>query len=1300
MTYKIQVIAVTTLLLWQTLLSDGQNAPVKMTFLGVKPFESEHNTVQYQCHISESDNVAATAQVESFRAVWTRNDDDENVDPPAPVWNAAGIYKHWRVTLNNNGNNDAFGVFGCEAALDGRITTSISGIFMRSDADIVPSDELVSVTANAGDTGVSIVMKSTGSKNVADFRWLKDNVRNNGISGQNTWSISGQVEVDDAGVYECHINNERTDAKQGLKLLIVRACPAHRWGPDACDGICDNCYNRGICDETSGKCICAPGFKGTHCEEECGGNRYGDTCERRCSSGGGSDSCSKYLFCLAHPYGCSCNTGWKGLDCLTACDPGTYGASCLQTCHCLSGQCDRYTGVCTGSPPGCSSGWSGTNCQVPDVCTTNYYGSSCTDKCHCMGNVTCDKITGECPNQSCAPGYEVHTGQVKCEECLGPRFGYGCEGDCHCSESYCNKVTGSCSGGCNPEWVELFSPNLCQTGLIDASYTRKNPGVTAPVTCTAAKGPSPSDINQLDFVLPRHHENLDDNGISPDYIFGNATTRTAPFLVDNVTDGQTLYCQLRKDGNRYAVYNITIDVFDLPELQSAPKADLITDSTVTISWSAWDEEIEDGDPPVIGYTPYYKLASGLNWSIQDTSTSIKTLNFTFTALIPEERYSFCVAAVREGEKGEGPKSPALNATTICAVDQDGPVNVTAEVAGEDQENVKISWKLPADSSSCITGVTLLTIYYASINLEPSHVGIHEVTNPASTSFTLTGLKVEGNYSIHMTLKTGTGESSSSNIIYYFVPRLPEYLAVPTASVSSSNSLTITWPVWDGNVGTPPVVEYWLLTKLSESGDWPSTFIRVNASNNQDNYAVIITSLEPDTDYDFRVVAVREGLNGDGSPGPILEMVKTNLPDTGSVGLIVGVTIGTVSLAIIGLLAVYGIWKYRRSTSKPKTVERQADGSKEVTNEAPFAYENVSKDSGHTNVVHYVPSKKHEECILSATGNDDTTDGYEVPSTRTGGGAQVKHESNKCEIIEDVKVYQNNADDEFSLRKPMEISRFPLFMRSSTAEEIISATFKILEEVIPSTNVSSFSGASPENLHKNRFGDIVPLDNHRPLLKSMSLLQGGNDYINASVVNIPGLNQTVIMTQAPLSNTIEDFWRLVFDYQCQTIIMLNDSDSGNHDAIKYWPDVNDVEIGTMTISTYLIEKKQLYTIHQCLVAHRSYPESIKVNRFILNNWPKSGDSLTPLINFIAATGFGSRGATLIHCINGASRSGIYVTVCSEINRMKTRQTIQVFDTVKHIKVCNPNAIITKEDYMMCHQLLNCYLTEMHGYDVIV
>ncbi|PIK46311.1 putative receptor-type tyrosine-protein phosphatase alpha, partial [Apostichopus japonicus] len=487
-------------------------------------------------------------------------------------------------------------------------------------------------------------------------------------------------------------------------------------------------------------------------------------------------------------------------------------------------------------------------------------------------------MTGKCPDQKCAPGYEVHMGEQNCAECLGPRFGEGCADDCHCSESYCNKVSGSCSGGCNPEWVELFSPNLCQTGLIDATYTRKNPGVTVPVTCTAARGPSPSGIEDLSFVLSRQHDNLDDDGISSGGVTGDTTTITASFMVDNVIDGQTLYCQLRKDDNKYAVYNITLDVFDLPVLQHAPEAGLITGTTITISWSPWTED-DFGDPPVIGYTTYYKLESEHDW-LPGNFTSNNTLSFTFTALAPEEIYSFSVAAVREGERGEGEKSPEQKIATICAVPEASPMNVTAEVAGEDQENVKISWKVPTDDISCSSGVTVLTIFYASINLETLHEGGYNITDPSNTSLTLTDLKSEGNYSIQMTLATSGGESSSSDEIYYYVPRLPEYQSAPTVLHISSDSQTVNWPAWDGVIGTPPVVEYRLFTKESESEDWPSTFITINANDDQEMYSVIMTPLEPDTEYDFRVTAVREGPNGDGSPGPVLDGTRTYCRDPG------------------------------------------------------------------------------------------------------------------------------------------------------------------------------------------------------------------------------------------------------------------------------------------------------------------------------------------------------------------------------------------------------------------------------------
>ena len=45
----------------------------------------------------------------------------------------------------------------------------------------------------------------------------------------------------------------------------ITACDKNRWGPPFCSGVCDNCYNGGICDDKTGECVCRPGFTGPNC---------------------------------------------------------------------------------------------------------------------------------------------------------------------------------------------------------------------------------------------------------------------------------------------------------------------------------------------------------------------------------------------------------------------------------------------------------------------------------------------------------------------------------------------------------------------------------------------------------------------------------------------------------------------------------------------------------------------------------------------------------------------------------------------------------------------------------------------------------------------------------------------------------------------------------------------------------------------------------------------------------------------------------------------------------------------------
>ena len=50
-----------------------------------------------------------------------------------------------------------------------------------------------------------------------------------------------------------------------LCIFIVAACPRGKYGSD-CAMACLTCYNGGMCEESSGVCVCPPGFMGDQCE--------------------------------------------------------------------------------------------------------------------------------------------------------------------------------------------------------------------------------------------------------------------------------------------------------------------------------------------------------------------------------------------------------------------------------------------------------------------------------------------------------------------------------------------------------------------------------------------------------------------------------------------------------------------------------------------------------------------------------------------------------------------------------------------------------------------------------------------------------------------------------------------------------------------------------------------------------------------------------------------------------------------------------------------------------------------------
>eukprot|EP00057_Strongylocentrotus_purpuratus_P012299 XP_011666773.1 PREDICTED: angiopoietin-1 receptor-like [Strongylocentrotus purpuratus] len=479
-----------------------------------------------------------------------------------------------------------------------------------------------------------------------------------------------------------------------------------------------------------------------------GGNRFGLNCEFRCSYFGDAPTqCHGFLFCLPDPYGCSCGVGARGLACITLCTIGTYGPGCSQTCHCANSSCDIYSGICA---EGCQTGWSGDNCQIPDECEYGYYGSQCTDKCHCLNDEPCDKDTGECPEQKCALGYTVDSGQVKCQECEGGTFGLDCLQQCHCAPEACEKERGLCKGQCIDSWIEPY----CSQRISRLVPMRVNPYQPSSFTCYVEGIPLP-DASSVDLYRQTGSIN-DTEGITRRSSTVSGSERAVAFDVNSVSPQEYggYQCTIYRD---YPSTLITNATYVLPVIEKAPVIVSTTSTTVGLRWNTWSEEDDIGDPPLIGYDVFVKRNG--DWVHDQRPNQLTTLAIVIN-LKPDTDYRFRVAAVRKGTGGTGPLSPSNTTTTRCGKPSASPTGLY--VAAINPKELEVTWEhLPSESAECRSGVTHYNVYYAATGSTSSNSLM--VRNDTS-SITIRGLETYQDYSFQMTASNEDEESDRSSEI--------------------------------------------------------------------------------------------------------------------------------------------------------------------------------------------------------------------------------------------------------------------------------------------------------------------------------------------------------------------------------------------------------------------------------------------------------------------------------------------------------------------------------------------------------
>ena len=144
-------------------------------------------------------------------------------------------------------------------------------------------------------------------------------------------------------------------------------------------------------------------------------------------------------------------------------------------------------------------------------------------------------------------------------------------------------------------------------------------------------------------------------------------------------------------------------------------------------------------------------------------------------------------------------------------------------------------------------------------------------------------------------------------------------------------------------------------------------------------------------------------------------------------------------------------------------------------------------------------------------------------------------------------------------------------------------------------------------NKDRYSDIKSY-NH-----NMIRISTGSQYINASPINIIN-NKYFISTQGPIKETIEDFWRMVWEQEINIIVMLcNEKEGGREKCAKYWDEKKVKTYNEIQIQNEI--KKNEYIIREILLSDNLSKKDKKVYQLHFIAWLIMEYQILKMVKFL-------------------------------------------------------------------------------------
>ncbi|XP_068677246.1 receptor-type tyrosine-protein phosphatase S-like isoform X2 [Montipora foliosa] len=325
----------------------------------------------------------------------------------------------------------------------------------------------------------------------------------------------------------------------------------------------------------------------------------------------------------------------------------------------------------------------------------------------------------------------------------------------------------------------------------------------------------------------------------------------------------------------------------------------------------------------------------------------------------------------------------------------------------------------------------------------------------------------------------------------------------------------------------------------------------------------------------------------------------------------------------------------------------------------------------------------------------------VSHIRQQRSSMVQTEAQYIFIHDALVEYVTCGSTEFLVRDMAEKLRILNTVDPDSGDSLMVAEFKNLG--LGASDGDSFVAASqPENKSKNRYA-ILPFDTTRVTLWPFTGLVG-SDYINASFVDSFQQREAFIATQAPLDNTVVDFWRMTWEYEAYSMVMLataREMEEGQ--CSYYWPRREEfIVYGLLMIEVEAEDQRNGFCRRHLKITNTKSGEIRSIYHFHFTDWaersiPLNGVGLLDMMKCITRvqqqTG---NGPIIIHCSDGSGRTGTFCAVSIALERVKLDGTVDVFQTVRRLRTQRPLMVQTEEQYKFCYEITRLFVDTFSNY----